>query len=243
MASSVSAITSAVAQKLGKFEAANGGTVFLDEIGELPLPLQPKLLRVLQERTFERVGGTLTIHADIRIVAATNRSLEEEVEEKTFRQDLFYRLNASTLRLPPLRERRSDILPLAEYFLRRYAERNGTPASGLTQDTVTALQQYSFPGNVRELEHFMERASVRAGGRAITNAAVQEQLETPSRKRAGRELENLLDLPFHDSVARWEQQLIEHAMEASSGNKSDAARRLGIHRRLLYEKLQQFEIT
>ena len=113
------AFTSAVTQKLGKFEPADGGTVFLDEIGELPLPLQPKLLRVLQERTFERVGGNIIIHADVRIVAATNRVLEKEVEEKTFRQNLYYRLNAYTLRLPPLRERRSDIMPLAEHFLER----------------------------------------------------------------------------------------------------------------------------
>ena len=233
------AFTSAVAQKLGKFEAANGGTVFLDEIGELPLTLQPKLLRVLQERTFERVGGNVTLRADVRIVAATNRSLEEEVEEKTFRQDLFYRLNAYTLRLPPLRERRSDILPLAEHFLRRYADRNGREVSGLTEDAILALQRYSFPGNVRELEHLMERASIQAGGRAITAAAIQDQLESPQRKRTGLELEGLLNLPFHESVALWERRLIEHALQASEGNKSDAARRLGINRRLLYEKLQQ----
>ena len=145
--------TSAITQKLGRFEVAEGGTVFLDEIGELPLPLQPKLLRVLQERTFQRVGANLTHRADVRIIAATNRSLEEEVEEKTFRQDLFYRLNAFTLRLPPLRERKSDIRPLAEHFLRRFAERNNTPASGLSEDALNALQHYAFPGNVRELEH------------------------------------------------------------------------------------------
>ncbi len=236
------AFTSAVAQKLGKFEAAAGGTVFLDEIGELPLALQPKLLRVLQERTFERVGGNNSIHADVRIVAATNRSLEEEVEDKTFRQDLFYRLNAYTLRLPPLRERSSDILPLAEHFLQRYADRNGSTTSGLTEDAIVALQQYSFPGNVRELEHLMERASVHAAGRAITAAAIQDQIGSGGRKSTGLELEALLNLPFHDSVAQWERSLIQHAMEAASGNKSNAARRLGIHRRLLYEKLQQFGI-
>ena len=237
------AFTSAIAQKLGKFEVANGGTVFLDEIGELPLPLQPKLLRVLQERTFERVGGNAMVHTDIRIVAATNRSLEEEVEKKTFRQDLFYRLNAYTLRLPPLRERLSDILPLTEHFLRHYAERNGTPLPGLTEDAIAALQHYPFPGNVRELEHLVERLSVQGGGRAITAAAIQNQLANPNGKRIGSGGENLLDLPFHESVAKWEQRLIEHAMKASSGNKSDAARRLGIHRRLLYEKLQQFGIN
>ena len=236
------AFTSAIAQKPGKFEIAEGGTVFLDEIGELPLTLQPKLLRVLQEKTFERVGGNITHHADVRIVAATNRSLEQEVEEKTFRQDLFYRLHAFTLRLPPLRERRSDILPLAEYFLRRYAERNGATIPGLAEDAIAALQQYSFPGNVRELEHLMERASVHAGGRAITAAAIQDQLEGPARTSLSKDMEGLLNLPFHDSVAQWERRLIEHAMNASGGNKSDTARRLGIHRRLLYEKLQQFKM-
>ena len=236
------AFTSAVAQKRGKFEVAEGGTVFLDEIGELPLPLQPKLLRVLQERTFERVGGNVTINADVRIVAATNRSLEEEVEDKNFRQDLFYRLNTYTLRLPPLRQRRSDILPLAEHFIRRYAERNGTAAPGLTEGAIVVLQQHSFPGNVRELEHLMERASVQAGGRAITSEVIRDQIGHPARRSAGAEIETLLNLPFHESVAQWERRLIEHAMEASSGNKSDAARRLGMHRRLLYEKLQQFGI-
>ena len=236
------AFTSAVSQKLGKFEAASGGTVYLDEIGELPLVLQPKLLRILQERTFQRVGGNTTHHADVRIVAATNRSLEEEVEEKTFRQDLFYRLNAFTLRLPPLRERKSDILPLAEHFLRRFAERNHAPPSGLTEDALSTLQNYAFPGNVRELEHLMERASVHAGGRAITAAAIEDQLGSPARSSNGLELQSLLDLPFHESVARWEQLLIEYAMNLARGNKSDAARRLGIHRRLLYEKLEQFGV-
>lgn len=235
------AFTGAVTQKRGKFEAAEGGTVFLDEIGELPLALQPKLLRVLQERTFERVGSTVTVHADIRLVAATNRLLEEEVEEKTFRKDLFYRLNAYTLRLPPLRERRSDILPLAEHFLMRYAARNGTPVSGLTEDAIIALQLHSFPGNVRELEHLMERASVESGGRAITLTAIQDQLDSPQRNSTALQIEGWLNLPFHEAVTLWEKHLIEHAMRVSHGNKSDAARRLGIHRRLLYEKLQQFD--
>ncbi len=237
------AFTGAVAQKSGKFEVADGGTVFLDEIGELPLPLQPKLLRVLQEKTFQRVGGNATLQADVRIVAATNRSLEEEVEEKTFRQDLFYRLNAFTLRLPPLRERPSDILALAEHFLRRYADRNNAGVSALTEDAVAALEKYTFPGNVRELEHLMERASVQAGGRAITAAAIQDQLLSPVRSKAGLELQSLLNLPFHESVSKWERLLIEHALEASNGNKSDAARRLNMHRRLLYEKLQQFGMS
>src|ERR1700744_5836840 len=175
------AFTGAVIQKRGKFEAADGGTIFLDEIGELPLSLQPKLLRVLQEHTFERVGATATIHSDVRVIAATNRPLEEDVEQKTFRADLFYRLNAFTVRLPPLRERQSDILPLAEYFLARYARRNQTVSTGLAADAISILRSYSFQGNVRELEHLIERAAVKAGGRAITAEQVHEEVTRAKR--------------------------------------------------------------
>jgi DNA-binding NtrC family response regulator len=237
------AFTGAIAQKRGKFEAADGGTIFLDEIGELPLSLQPKLLRILQEHTFERVGGTASIHADARVIAATNRPLEEDVEQKSFRADLFYRLNAFTVRLPPLRERQSDALPLAEYFLARYAKRNQIAATGLAADAIAVLQNYSFPGNVRELEHLIERAAVKAGGRAITAELVQEELAKAKRPTPGAfDTQAIAGMPFHDSVAHWERYLIEQALKASNGNKSDAARRLGIHRRLLYEKLTQFGI-
>jgi DNA-binding NtrC family response regulator len=237
------AFTGAVVQKRGKFEAADGGTIFLDEIGELPLSLQPKLLRVLQEHTFERVGATASIHSDVRVIAATNRPLEEDVEQKTFRADLFYRLNAFTVHLPPLRERQSDIKPLAEYFLARYAQRNQAAATGIAAGALSALQSYSFPGNVRELEHLIERAAVRAGGRAITAEHLQEEL-TKSRRRTQDTFDtaSATSLPFHEAVAGWERYLIEQALKACNGNKSQAARRLGIHRRLLYEKLTQFEL-
>jgi DNA-binding NtrC family response regulator len=235
------AFTGAISQKRGKFEAADGGTIFLDEIGELPLSLQPKLLRVLQEHTFERVGGTASIHADVRVIAATNRPLEDDVEQKTFRADLFYRLNAFTVHLPPLRERQSDILPLAEYFLARYANRNQVAATGLAADAIVALQSYPFPGNVRELEHLIERAAVKAGGRAITAEQIHEELSKARTPAPGAfDIQAAIGLPFHDAVANWERYLIEQALKAAHGNKSDAARRLGIHRRLLYEKLTQF---
>jgi DNA-binding NtrC family response regulator len=234
------AFTGAIAQKRGKFEAADGGTIFLDEIGELPLSLQPKLLRILQEHTFERVGGTASIHADVRIIAATNRSLEDDVEQKTFRADLFYRLNAFTVRLPPLRERQSDIPPLTEYFLARYAKRNQIAAIGVTADAIVALQGYFFPGNVRELEHLIERAAVKAGGRAITAEQIEEELIKAKKPAAGAfDIQEATELPFHEAVASWERHLIEQALKVTHGNKSDAARRLGIHRRLLYEKLAQ----
>ena len=235
--------TGAISQKIGKFEAAAGGTVFLDEVGELPLPLQPKLLRVLQERTFERVGGTASIASDVRVIAATNRPLEEEVEAKNFRRDLFYRLNGFTIHMPPLRDRRSDILPLAQYFLRRYADRNGTALPMLTEDAMAVLESHPFPGNVRELEHLMERLSVQTGGRAITAEHLESQLASKRYSSTGEiDLKSMLELPFHESVALWERRLIEHALDLADGNKSEAARRLGIHRRLLYEKLQQLGI-
>ncbi len=234
------AFTGAIAQKRGKFEAADGGTIFLDEIGELPLPLQPKLLRVLQERTFERVGGTASIHSDVRIIAATNRSLEDDVEQRTFRADLFYRLNAFTVRLPPLRERKSDILPLAEYFLARYMQRNQVASSGLAADATSALEKYSFPGNVRELEHLIERVAVKAGGRAITAEHIQEELITAKSTASGAfDIDLAAGMQFHEAVAAWERYLIEQALQSAHGNKSDAARKLGMHRRLLYEKLAQ----
>jgi DNA-binding NtrC family response regulator len=235
------AFTGAIAQKRGKFEAADGGTIFLDEIGELPLSLQPKLLRVLQEHTFERVGGTASIHTDVRVIAATNRPLEDDVADKSFRADLFYRLNAFTVSLPPLRERQSDILPLAEYFLARYAKRNQSAPTGLTADAMAALQSYSFPGNVRELEHLIERAAVKAGGRAITGEQIQGELIKATNPTPGSfDSQSATALPFHEAVASWERHLIEQALKTSYGNKSDAARRLRIHRRLLYEKLTQF---
>ena len=235
------AFTGAVAQKRGKFQAADGGTIFLDEIGELPLSLQPKLLRVLQEHTFERVGGTASIHTDVRIIAATNRSLEDDVEQKSFRADLFYRLNAFTVRLPPLRERQADILPLSEYFLARYAHRYQINSTGFAAGAIKALQNYAFPGNVRELEHLIERAAVKAGGRAITAELMQDELTRQKSSSPGAfEMHAALAMPFHESVASWERYLIEQALKVSRGNKSNAARRLGIHRRLLYEKLTQF---
>jgi DNA-binding NtrC family response regulator len=236
------AFTGAVNRKTGKFESAAGGTVFLDEIGELPLALQPKLLRVLQEHTFERVGGTESIHTDFRIIAATNRVLEEEVEEKQFRSDLYYRLKGFAISLPALRERRSDILPLAEYFLARFNQQNQQRVPGFTEDAIVLLQQYSYPGNIRELEHIVARAAVEAAGRAITRDIVQQALPAVERGLAESSLRELLRLPFHASVSAWEKQLIEAALAESHGNKTEAARKLQIHRRLLYEKMEQLGI-
>ncbi len=236
------AFTGALARKLGKFECAAGGTIFLDEIGELPVALQPKLLRVLQEHTFERVGGTESIHAEFRVIAATNRVLEEEVEDKQFRSDLYYRLKVFTITLPPLRERRSDILPLAEHFLASFNQKNQQRIPGFSEDAIVALQQYSWPGNIRELEHLVERAAVEAGGRAVTRDIVRNALPSSLSPQTEGSLTELLRLPFHASVAAWEKRLVESALAESGGNKTDAARKLQIHRRLLYEKMEQLDI-
>ena len=236
------AFTGALARKPGKFESAQGGTVFLDEIGELPLTLQPKLLRVLQEHAFEPIGSSETIRADFRVVAATNRNLGKEVEARRFRADLFYRLQVFSVIVPPLRERRTDILPLAEHFLHQFTVRNNTSASGFTDDAALLLQQYSYPGNVRELEHIIERAAILAGGRVITRDIIAEAMPAQPQANSFAENEDLLDMPFHASVAAWEKKLIENALAHSAGNKSNAARRLGIQRRLLYDKMKSLRI-
>ena len=234
--------TGAVSQKTGKFEAASSGTIFLDEIGELPLNLQPKLLRVLQEHTFERIGSTVQLHTDVRVLAATNRQLDKDVQAKLFRADLFYRLNTYSLRLPPLRERPSDIVPLAEHFLEQYALRNETAQQGLTDEACRSLKTHSFPGNVRELEHLIERAAVQASGRAITGDLIQHELVLSEASSSRLSLESLLALPFHDAIALLERALLQRALSQTGDNKSEAARVLGVHRRFLYEKLQQHGI-
>jgi DNA-binding NtrC family response regulator len=230
------AFTGALNRKPGKFESAQGGTVFLDEIGELPLASQPKLLRVLQEHTFERLGGGQSVTADFRVVAATNRSLEEDVAAGRFRRDLYFRLNVVPIALPSLRNRRPDIVLLAEHFLQHYSQKHGFRVTGFTEEAILKLQRYTFPGNVRELEHIIERAVLQGGGRVITPDLVTIEDNMGSASRTS-EFEKLLDLPFRESVQAWERLLIDRALEAANGNKAEAARRLGIHRRLLYEKL------
>jgi DNA-binding NtrC family response regulator len=231
------AFTGALNRKAGKFENAQGGTIFLDEIGELPLPMQPKLLRVLQDHSFERVGGSQSIAADFRVVAATNRSLDEEVAAGHFRADLYFRLNVFPIELPPLRNRRPDVLLLAEHFLQHYSEKHHLRAVGFADDAILKLQRYGFPGNVRELEHIVERSVLRAGGRVITAELILLDESAVITAPKESELESLLQLPFHDSVRAWERLLIDRAMKTANGNKAEAARMLGIHRRLLYEKL------
>ena len=234
--------TGAVGRKTGRFEAAEGGTIFLDEIGELSPSLQAKLLRVLQEHSFERVGGTETILGDFRVLAATNRDLEATVAEKLFREDLFYRLNVVRISVPPLRERRSDIAALAEHFLRHYSEKNSLPAVGFSDDSILMLQSHSFPGNVRELENMVERAVLMARGRVVMPSHFPARVEVGQSETASLFQNELLSLPFHKSVAELEKHLIKGALRDSAGNKTEAANRLQINRRLLYKKMVDYEI-
>jgi len=235
------AFTGAVARKVGRFELADEGTIFLDEVAEVSPSLQSKLLRVLQEHTFERVGGTETIFGNFRILAATNRDLEACVREKVFREDLFYRLNVVRISVPPLRERRSDIVPLAEHFLRMYSEKNGLPVVGFSDEATLMLQNHSYPGNVRELENMVERAVLMARGRVVMAHHFPEK--TVATNGHGDNFpEHLLVLPFHKAVAELEKLLIEDALREAKGNKSEAADRLQINRRLLYNKIIEHKI-
>jgi two-component system response regulator AtoC len=236
------AFTGAAARKIGRFELAEGGTIFLDEIGELSQNLQAKLLRVLQDHTFERLGGSETISGDFRVLAATNRDLDATVREKLFREDLFYRLNVVRITVPPLRERRADIVPLAEHFLRLYSENNGLPAVGFSEEAMLMLQAYSYPGNVRELENMVERAVLMARGRVILPVHFPHMAVSSSPSGAGSLETDFLSLPFHKAVGELEKKLIENALRLASGNKTEAANRLQINRRLLYQKMVEHQI-
>src|ERR1700687_3658141 len=223
------AFTSAAHLRKGRFELADGGTLFLDEIVELTPNVQVKLLRVLQERAFERVGGTKTLTVDIRLIAASNRDLETEVEGSNFRRDLFYRLNVIPLALPPLRERREDISGLAAHFAAKGAEKHGRPTPQLDPALIESLHEYDWPGNIRELENLMERLVLldRAPtiGLEFLPVKMLRALPTPGLPS---------ETPFEGAVASLKQRLIVDALKAESGNKMAAARRLGISRSYLH---------
>jgi transcriptional regulator with GAF, ATPase, and Fis domain len=246
------AFTHAIRTKAGRFELAEGGTVFLDEIGEMDLALQVKILRVLQEKEFERVGGTKILHANVRVVAATNRDLEEEVRQGRFREDLYYRLNVIPIHLPPLRERGEDIILLAEYFLQRFCQRQKRDVLRLAPEARAALLAYSWPGNVRELENFMERMAILCDGDAICLKdlpakilqEVGQELPRPAAAPGGFRWPTLADLEttglgLKDFLDTMEARLVDEALAQSGGVKNRAAELLGIKRTTLIEKLKK----
>lgn len=228
------AFTGAEKRREGRFLAANKGTIFLDEIGEIPMPMQAKLLRAIQEREIQRVGGDQAIKVDVRILAATNKDLLRHVEKGAFRQDLYYRLNVVCLQLPPLRERREDIPLLAAHFLKRFAEKNGKSVKGFSPSAMDRLIKHSWPGNVRELENTVERAVVLLMGEYIS-----ERELPPGLMEQGDGGEFARHAGFTDmTLEEIERVVVAEALENVGGNKSEAARRLGITRKTLLSKLQ-----
>jgi len=239
--------TGAMARRLGRFELADGGTLFLDEVGDLPADVQVKLLRVLQEREFERVGGAETIKVDVRVVSATHRDLEKQIADGTFREDLYYRLNVFPIVLPPLRERASDIPVLAEHFVQKYAPAAGKPVRGLDAGALAALGGYTWPGNVRELENVIERALILARGSELTAAdleftrrpvtAAPAAASVPVVTAGARSADG--GRPLAERLQEQERTAIVGAIDAAQGNIAHAARALGINRSTLYYRMRK----
>ncbi|MBA3029995.1 MAG: sigma-54-dependent Fis family transcriptional regulator, partial [Desulfobacteraceae bacterium] len=237
------AFTGAHMMKKGRFELADRGTLFLDEIGELPQNLQVKLLRAIQEKSIERVGGTKTIAVDIRLIAATNKTLEEEIRKGLFREDLYYRLNVVKLTMPPLRERLEDIRPLVAHFIKKYAEerKSGIPIKGVDQKAEKLFYEYPWQGNIRELEHVIERAMILCPEEWITEADLPKQLKSS--------VDNMLHLEgipanasLYDTLAKVEQTMILRALKLTNNVQSHAAELLGIGKSGLSMKLKKYKM-
>lgn len=228
------AFTGATTSKPGKFEQADKGTVFLDEIGEIPPAIQVKLLRVLQDKEFERLGSNRTRRVDVRVIAATNADLRAAIESGQFREDLYYRLNVVPINVPPLRQRKEDIPALVEHFIRKYSQEFGRPVKGISNEALEILMKHHWPGNVRELENVIERALVLCSGDRIEASDIKLD---PVTKPAG--LDSDFFLPEGTTLEEHERQLILKALERAKGNKSLAARMLGITRNALRYRLSQ----
>lgn len=229
------AFTGAAIARKGRFQMAHHGTIFLDEIGEMPMALQTKILRVLQEREFEPVGSAKTVQVDTRIVTATNKNLLEEIKSNRFREDLYYRINVVSVTAPALRERREDIPLLAEHFLKHYAEKNHRQVKGFTPKSMDLLMRYNWPGNVRELENVIERSVIMARGQSITAQELPNSLnapETPTEPENAR--------ASGKSLKEVEKEMILRTLEETGGNRTQCARILGISRRTLQLKLKEY---
>lgn len=226
------AFTGAIQARQGKFELAKGGTIFLDEIGEMPLALQAKLLRVLQERVFERVGGSKEIKADVRVIAATNRNLQDEVTQRRFREDLYYRLSVFPIQLPPLKDRADAVPLLADYFLNRFSLQVGKKLKGFNKEALSAMEHYAWPGNVRELQNVVERAVILAQGIIRCDNLPEALLRKP---------EPVLQ-DSRDALKSVEREMIIKALGRQGGNRRLAAEELGISRRMLQYKLKDYDL-
>lgn len=260
------AFTGAVSQRVGRFEQSNGGTLFLDEIGDMPLPVQSKILRVLQEGEFSRVGGNTTLKTDVRIIAATNKTLEQEVANKRFREDLFYRLNVVRIHLPPLRQRKEDIRLLAEYFLQKIATIKHIPRLRLSEESIRVLEAYPWPGNVRELENTIQRASVLATADVLlpkdiplglASTTVEPEINGThttggaSAEKGALSVESAIELLLNKALGDpglqllpWlEREFTIYAMQSTKGNQVKSAKLLGITRATLRKRIERYGIT
>jgi DNA-binding NtrC family response regulator len=232
------AFTGAATSKPGKFELADKGTLFLDEIGDVPPAIQVKLLRVLQEREFERLGGTRTVKVDVRLIAATNRDLREALEQGTFREDLYYRLNVVPIDIAPLRQRKEDIPDLVNLFISRFAGDSGKPVKSIAPAAMQILVNYHWPGNVRELQNIIERACALAKGPVLEAADIHLDLRPAKPANGGAGF-----LPEGMTLEQWEDEMIQEALRRANGNKSQAARMLGLSRNALRYRLSKIGIA
>src|SRR3989475_919312 len=232
------AFTGATNSKPGKFELADKGTLFLDEIGDVPAPIQVKLLRVLQDREFERLGGTKTLKVDVRLVAATNKDLRAALEQGTFREDLYYRLNVVAIDIPPLREHKEDIPALAKFFLERYTRESGKPITGIAPEAIKRMMEYHWPGNARELQNIIERGVTLSAG---TTLGLDDIHLDDSATRAGSSAAHVL--PPGMTLEQWEEEAIRGALRSANGNKSQAARALGLSRNALRNRLSKMGVA
>jgi len=236
------AFTGATADKAGKFEIAQGGTIFLDEIGDMSADLQVKVLRVLEEGEFERVGGNETIKTDARIIAATHRDLEEEVQKGNFREDLFYRLYVIPIMLPTLKERKTDIPYLVSYFIEQFAPQNDPSSAKFSEDTMKILVNYSWPGNVRELKNLIERLVVLHEGEQILSEDLPEKMQAESSRTSQGKDANGGGISFNSAVSEFEKALIISALDKTNWVKNRAAQFLKIKRTTLVEKIKRYNL-
>jgi transcriptional regulator with PAS, ATPase and Fis domain len=237
------AFTGATMAKPGKFELADKGTLFLDEIGDVPAPIQVKLLRVLQEREFERLGGTRTLKVDVRLIAATNRDLRAALEEGTFREDLYYRLNVVPIDIPPLREHKEDIPELVDHFFNRFARENGKDIHTITPAALKLLMDYHWPGNVRQLENIVERGVALAAGPLLDVDDIHLDQRGPAAATLSAGEGGVPFLPEGMTLELWEDEMIREAMRRANGNKSEAARLLGLSRNALRYRLAKLGVA